>query len=72
MRASEFRELSLEELQTKARELNEERFNLKFQHATGALENPMRLPRVRREIARVLTIIREKELAAYEEQVDAG
>lgn len=64
MKASDLRELSLEELRTKARELNEEKFNLKFQHATGALENPMRLPQVRREIARVLTVIREKELAA--------
>ena len=72
MKAQELREQSLNELQTKARELNEEEFNLKFQHATGALENPMRLGQVRREIARVLTVTREKELAAYEEHVDAG
>jgi len=72
MKAQELKELSLNELQAKARELNEEEFNLKFQHATGALENPMRLPQIKREIARVLTVTREKELAAYEEQVDAG
>ena len=72
MKVQEFRELSPDELQNKARELNEEEFNLKFQHATGALENPMRLGQGRREIARVLTVTREKELAAYEEQVDAG
>ncbi|MBW1711823.1 MAG: 50S ribosomal protein L29 [Deltaproteobacteria bacterium] len=67
MKASEVRDLSLTELRAKAVDLNEEIFNLRFQHATGQLENPMRLSQVKKDIARVLTIIREKELAEVEE-----
>jgi large subunit ribosomal protein L29 len=44
----------------KGRELNEELFNLRFQQATGQLENLMRVPQVKRDIARVKTILREK------------
>ena len=62
MKASELRELSLEELKEKLAHLREEYFNLKFQHATGQLENPMRLPQTRKDIARVMTVLREKEL----------
>ncbi len=64
MKASELRELSPLELEARAKELNDELFNLQFQHATGQLENKMRLKIVRRDIARVLSVIREKELAA--------
>ncbi len=63
MQASELRELSLEELQAKLADLKEEYFNLKFQHATGQLENPMRLPQTRKDIARVQTVLREMETA---------
>ena len=63
MQASELRELSLEELQAKLADLKEEYFNLKFQHATGQLENPMRLPQTKKDIARVRTVLREMETA---------
>ncbi|GAB6877316.1 50S ribosomal protein L29 [Thermaerobacter litoralis] len=64
MKARELRELSDEELNKKLRDLKEELFNLRFQAATGQLDNPMRLRQVRRDIARVQTIQRQRELAA--------
>jgi len=64
MKASEIRELSDRELQEKIRELKDELFNLRFQMATGQLENTMRLKEVRKSIARVKTVMRERELAA--------
>ena len=63
MKPTEIRELNLEELWRKVVDLKEEHANLKFQHATGQLENPMRLPQVKKDIARVMTVIRQKELA---------
>lgn len=63
MKASEFRELSVEELEVKARELAEAFFNLKFQHATGQLDNTAQLKRTRRDIARVKTVLGEKQRA---------
>ncbi len=63
MKARELRELSTEELEQKVAELRQELFNLKMQHSTGQLENPMRLKQLRRDIARILTVLRERELA---------
>ena len=63
MKASEIKELSVEELEDKILHLSEELFNLRFQHATGQLENPMRLRETKRDIAKVKTVLREKELA---------
>jgi large subunit ribosomal protein L29 len=63
MQASELRELSVDELRERLVHLREELFNLRFQHATGQLENPMRLPQTKKDIARVRTVIRELELA---------
>lgn len=60
MKAKDLRPLSDGELLEKEKELNEELFNLSFQHATGQLENIMRIPEVKRDIARVKTILREK------------
>jgi large subunit ribosomal protein L29 len=60
--AEELRQLSDEELAGKVREMKEELFNLRFQAATGQLETHGRLSAVRKEIARVYTIIREREL----------
>ncbi|APG24187.1 MAG: 50S ribosomal protein L29 [Syntrophotalea acetylenica] len=60
MKASELRDLTVEELEKKVEELNQELFNLKFQLATGQLENSARLPQTRRTIARVHTILRQK------------
>jgi large subunit ribosomal protein L29 len=60
MKASEFRDLSIEELSVKEKELAESLFNLKFQHATGQLDNTAQLKRTRKDIARVKTILVEK------------
>jgi len=61
MKASELKELSLDELTSKLSDLREELGNLQIQHVTGQLENPMRLPQLRRDIARFLTIMRQKQ-----------
>jgi large subunit ribosomal protein L29 len=61
MKSKELRDLSPEELQTKEKEFREEEFKLRFRHATGQLEKTDRLRKVRKDIARVKTIIREKE-----------
>ena len=63
MKAKDLRLLSEGELIEKERELKEEFFNLRFQHSTGQLDNVMRLPEVKRDIARVKTILREKALS---------
>ena len=62
MKVQELREMTEEELTNKVKELNNELFNLKFQAATGQIENPMSIRSVRREIARIKTILKEKEL----------
>jgi large subunit ribosomal protein L29 len=62
MKVKELRQLSGGELLEKEKELGEEIFNLRFQHATGQLENVMRIPQVKRDIARVKTILKEKAL----------
>ncbi len=64
MRASELREMSMEELEAKLKEFSEALFNLKFQHATGQLDNTAQLRKTRRDIARVKTIINEKKRMA--------
>ncbi len=60
MRARHLRDLSDEELAQKLAETRQELFNLRFQSATGALENPARIKLAKREIARVLTVLNEK------------
>jgi large subunit ribosomal protein L29 len=64
MKAKEIRELSAEELNQKLASLKEELFNLRFQHATGQLENPTRIKDVKKSIARIKTIQREAEIKA--------
>ncbi|MBE6824937.1 MAG: 50S ribosomal protein L29 [Ruminococcaceae bacterium] len=59
MKASELRELSVAELELKLKDLKEELFNLRFQLAINKLENPMQITKVKRDIARVSTVIRE-------------
>ena len=61
MRASQLRELTDEELEQKMAESRKELFNLRFQSATGALENSARLRSAKREIARILTVKTERE-----------
>lgn len=60
MKATEVRELSAEELKTKIRDLQQELFSLKYQLATGQIENPLRIRLVRRDIARAKTILKER------------
>jgi large subunit ribosomal protein L29 len=60
MNVKELRELSPEELLQKEKDLRAELFNLRFQHHTKQLENIMRMKLVRKDIARVLTVLREK------------
>lgn len=61
MKANEYRGMSQEELGKKIGELKGELFNLRFQHATNQLENPMRIVEIRKDIARAKTILREFE-----------
>ena len=68
--AAELRALDAEGLEIKLRDAKEELFNLRFQNATGQLDNTARLKTVRREIARIYTVIRERELGIIE-AVDA-
>ena len=60
---SELRELTDDEIETRLTETKEELFNLRFQNATGQLDNYRRLGQLRREVARLNTIIRERQLA---------
>ena len=60
MKAREFREMSLDELHSKETELKDQFFKLKFQHALGQLENALKLKNIKRDIARLKTILKEK------------
>lgn len=62
MNAKEIRSLSVDELNTKLVDLKKDLFMLRMQHATNHLDNPIKISAVRRDIARVKTVIREKEL----------
>ncbi len=62
MDCSELREMSVREVQQRLSDLEEEAFNLRFQHASGQLLSPIRLRQVRRDIARVRTVLRQHEL----------
>ena len=62
MKVNEIRDMSASEQSARLQSLKEELFNLRFQHATGQLENPMRIREVKRSIAQIKTIQREAEL----------
>ena len=66
--AQELREFNDTELEHRLHEAKEELFNLRFQNATGQLDNISRLPEVRRQIARIETLLREREIAAAERE----
>ena len=68
MKASELREMTSAELEKKLQSLKEELFNLRFQLTINQLDNPMRIKAVKKDIARVQTVIRQNELS---EQADA-
>ena len=60
MKPNELRDMSVDDLQTRLGELTEERFRLRFRSATESIENPMRFRAIRRDIARIRTILKEK------------
>ena len=72
MKASELTELPYEELREKLSESKAELFNLRFQLATNQLDNTARIKQVRREIARIATVMREQEIEAYFQMEDEG
>ncbi len=59
MKAREIRELSQDEMVQKEKDLTEELFNLKFQHSLGQLENTMRIKQIKKDLARVKTVVKE-------------
>ena len=63
MKINELRDKSIDELHTRERELNEQLFKLRFQRATGRMENPSKMRQVRREIARIKTLVNERSRA---------
>ena len=62
MKAADLREMSAKELNEKLVELKQELFNLRFQHAINQLENPMRMKEVKKDIARIKTVLRQLEM----------
>jgi large subunit ribosomal protein L29 len=62
MKSSQLREMSLEEVGARLQDLEEEAFNLRFQHVSGQLTSPIRLRQVRRDMARARTVLHEHEL----------
>ena len=60
MKATELRNLTVEQLNEKLKELKSELFNLRFQHAVNQLDNPHKIADVKKDIARVMTVLREK------------
>ena len=67
MKANEFKKLTNEQLSQREKELKSELFNLRFQIATGQLSNPQRITEVKHDIARVKTVIRQRELETVAE-----
>ena len=71
-RAAELRDADDSELLTRLAEAKEALFNLRFQNVTGQLDNPARLSQVRKDVARINTLLREREIAAAEAQENAN
>jgi len=67
MKAKDLRELTKEELREKERESSQELFNLRFQKATGQLGNTAQIPKTKKELARIKTVIRELEISGSSE-----
>jgi len=68
MKISEIRELTKEELETRLAEAKKNIFSLRFQKSSGQLENVMRIKNLKKDIAKIETLIREKELGIYEKR----
>ena len=62
MKANEVRKMSASELESKLVDLKKDLFNLRLQHATNQLDNPVRIAEVKKDIARIYTVVREREL----------
>jgi large subunit ribosomal protein L29 len=71
-KATELRDLEVEELEIKLAETRTELFNLRFQHVTGQLDNYSRLGQLRRDVARMHTLLREREIEAADEATTSG
>ena len=67
LKVAEIKELSREEIESRLDETKEELFNLRFQNATGQLDNYKRIKELRRDVARIKTVLREQEMKAAEE-----
>ena len=67
MKATALREMTTQELESELGKLKTELFNLRFQHAINQLENPMRINAVKKDIARIKTVLREQELSGETE-----
>jgi large subunit ribosomal protein L29 len=72
VKIAELREMSVENLESKLTELTEERFRLRFRSATESIENPMRFRAIRRDIARIQTLLKEKSGAGSQESGSAA
>ncbi len=70
MKISEIKEQNKEELETKLLDIKKTLFNLKFQKATGQLDSPLKIRNLRKDIARIKTLIKEKELEAKTDSKD--
>ena len=64
MKSSDIRELSTKELEMKLAEIKQELLNLRFSHATGSLKNPKQITLLKKDIARILTVLKQRELEA--------
>ena len=71
-RAQELRGMDVDELENRLAEAKQELFNLRFQHVTGQLDNVARIGQVRKDVARIHTILREQEIAAAEAAAAEG
>ena len=66
MKSSDIRELSTKELEMKLAEIKQELLNLRFSHATGSLKNPKQITLLKKDVARILTVLKQRELEAKE------
>ncbi len=71
-KVEDYRGMATDELETRLGEVKQELFNLRFQHVTGQLDNMARLGQLRKEVARINTILREQEIAAAERDTEAA
>ena len=72
MKTADLRDLSYEELKTRLADSKQELFNLRFQVATNQLDNTARIETVRREVARISTVMRQQEIEAYQQMEGQG